>query len=420
MDRLPATRSSRKVDLERLKSTLLDLSRIGFNEDDKGIYRTGFSEADMSARQWLMDLLARENFHPRMDGAGNVYGSSADSDLPTVTLGSHLDTVPAGGIFDGALGVVAALEVLRTCRELDLNLSWPLELLATSEEEGRYGGMLGAQAIAGVLTPGVILNMHDADGNRLADAMEAAGLDPLGALDARRLPESMRAFLELHVEQGPVLERMGKTIGVVDGISGVFKWIVRLIGKADHAGTAPMNMRSDAFMGLADFAHEIPRIIDENGTDRSRLTVGKVELKPGSPHTIPGEALFTLVGRDSDESMMQELCNSCLKSLSAIARRHNLKLEYEQISWLAPMKCDLELVEMLEREASTLEYDFLRMPSGAGHDTQFLSEITRAGLVFVPSVGGVSHSPDEWTHWSDIECGANLLLNAAITLATEK
>jgi N-carbamoyl-L-amino-acid hydrolase len=181
-----------------------------------------------------------------------------------------------------------------------------------------------------------------------------------------------------------------------------------------------MNMRSDAFMGLADFAHEIPRIIDEDGTDRSRLTVGKVELKPGSPHTIPGEALFTLVGRDSDEDVMHELCNSCRKSLSAIARRHKLKFEYEQISWLAPMKCDLEVVEMLEREASVLEYSFLRMPSGAGHDTQFLSEITRAGLVFVPSVGGVSHSPDEWTHWSDIECGANLLLNAAIALATGK
>jgi N-carbamoyl-L-amino-acid hydrolase len=323
-------------------------------------------------------------------------------------------------MFDGALGVVAALEVLRTCREQDLDLKWPMELLATSEEEGRYGGMLGAQAIAGDLTPGVILNMHDADGNRLSDAMTAAGLEPLGALDARRPPETMRAFLELHIEQGPVLEKLGKTIGVVDGISGVYKWIVRLIGKADHAGTAPMNMRSDAFMGLADFAHEIPRIIDENGTDRSRLTVGKVELKPGSPHTIPGEALFTLVGRDSDEDVMQELCNSCRKSLSAIARRHNLKFEYEQISWLAPMTCDMGLVEMLEHRATALGYSFVRMPSGAGHDTQFLAEMTRAGLLFVPSVGGVSHSPDEWTHWNDIECGANLLLDAALALATEK
>jgi len=409
-----------QINLERLKDTLLELSRIGFNEHDKGVYRIGFSEADMSARRWLMDLLEREDFHPRMDGAGNVYGCLHESDKPTVTIGSHLDTVPAGGMFDGALGVVAALEVLRVCREAGITLNWPVELLATSEEEGRYGGMLGAQAIAGVLTPGVILNMHDADDKLLADAMTAAGLEPLGALDARRTPESMRAFLELHIEQGPVLERIGKSIGVVDGISGVYKWIVRLIGKADHAGTAPMNMRSDAFMGLADFAHEIPRIIDENGTDRSRLTVGKVDLKPGSPHTIPGEAVFTLVGRDSDEHAMQELCNACRKSLSAIARRHNLKFEYEQISWLSPMSCDLSVVELLEEHAAALGYSFERMPSGAGHDTQFLSEITRAGLIFVPSVGGVSHSPDEWTHWTDVEIGANLLLSATVALATEK
>jgi beta-ureidopropionase / N-carbamoyl-L-amino-acid hydrolase len=420
MDTLAKPNPQLQVNLERLKSTLLELSRIGFNEDDKGIYRVGFSETDMAARRWLKDLLKSEDFRPRMDGAGNVYARLGDPDRASVTLGSHLDTVPAGGMFDGALGVVAALEVLRTCRERQVNLAWPLELLATSEEEGRYGGMLGAQAIAGDLTPGIILNMHDADGNMLSDAMTAAGLDPLGALDARRLPETMRAFLELHIEQGPVLEKLEKTIGVVDGISGVFKWIVRLIGKADHAGTAPMNMRSDAFMGLADFAHEIPRIIDENGTDRSRLTVGKVELKPGSPHTIPGEALFTLVGRDSDEDAMNELGTACRKSLRAIARRHNLRFEHEQISWLAPMSCDPGLVEMLERQAAALGLSYVRMPSGAGHDTQFLAEITRAGLLFVPSVGGVSHSPDEWTHWSDVESGANLLLNAAVALATER
>ena len=408
-----------QVDLERLKSTLLELSSFGFSQQDKGVYRPGFSEADMAARRWLMGLLEREGFGPRMDGAGNVYGRLGDADRPSVTLGSHLDTVPAGGMFDGALGVIAALEVLRVCKESGSRLDRPVELLATSEEEGRYGGMLGAQAIAGDLTPGLILSMHDADGNLLADAMSAAGLEPLGALEAHRLPDSMHAFLELHVEQGPVLDNVGTTIGVVDVISGVYKWIVRLIGKADHAGTAPMNMRSDAFMGLADFAHEIPRIIDEDGTDRSRLTVGKVELKPGSPHTIPGEALFTLVGRDGDEGVMENLANSCRKSLSAIARRHKLKFEFEQISWLKPMGCDPVIVELLERQASNLGYTCLRMPSGAGHDTQFMTEITRAGLLFVPSVGGVSHSPDEWTHWHDIECGANVLLNAAIELATE-
>lgn len=405
------------VNLDRLKSTLIELSHIGYNEEDKGVYRIGFTSADMQARRWLMKLLEKEDFNPRMDGAGNVFGRYGPTEGATVTLGSHLDSVPAGGMFDGSLGVVAALEVLRTCKEHGIELERPIELVGTSEEEGRYGGMLGAQAISGQLTPEMLLTAHDADGNKLANAMEAAGFDPMGALDARRAPETMHAFLELHVEQGPVLEKIGRRVGVVDSISGVCKWIIHLKGKADHAGTAPMNMRSDAFMGLADFAHEIPRIIEENGTDRSRLTVGKAELKPGNPHTIPGEVLFTLVGRDSSAEKMQELMDACRRVLSAIARRHSLMFEYEQISWLEPVDCHPDIIGLLEEQAEKAGIPFERMPSGAGHDTQFLTMITRAGMLFVPSVGGVSHAPDEWTHWSDVELGSELLLAAALELA---
>jgi N-carbamoyl-L-amino-acid hydrolase len=410
-------RDELRVDLDRIKNTLIELSHIGFNEQDKGIYRVGFTESDMAARRWLTDILAAEGFEPHMDGAGNVFARYGAASRPSVTIGSHLDTVPAGGMFDGALGVVAGLEILRVCRDNALDLELPIELVATSEEEGRYGGMLGAQAMAGQITRETLLRAHDADGNRLTDAMEAAGLDPLRALDARRSPESMRAFLELHVEQGPVLEHIGRSVGVVDSISGVFKWIVHLIGKADHAGTAPMNMRSDAFMGLADFAHEIPRIIAENGTDRSRITVGKVELKPGSPHTIPGEAVFTIVGRDSSAEVMEALANACRRTLSAIARRHKLMFEYEQISWLAPVECSPGIIELFERQAIRAGVEFERMPSGAGHDTQFMTTITDAGMLFVPSVGGVSHAPDEWTHWQHVELGSNLLLQAALELA---
>lgn len=412
--------SKTTINLDRVKNTLLELSHIGFNPDDNGIYRIGLSQADMAARRWLMDILAAEGFSPRMDAAANVFGRYGAADEASVTVGSHLDSVPAGGMFDGALGVVAGLEILRVCKEQGIRTRLPIELVATSEEEGRFGGMFGAQAIAGQLTPEFVLNAHDADDNRLADALTAVGFNPLEALAARRRPESMRAFLELHVEQGPVLENSGNTIGVVDSISGVFKWIVRLIGKADHAGTAPMNMRSDAFTGLADFAHEIPRIIEEDGTDRSRLTVGKVDLRPGNPHTIPGEAVFTLVGRDSDETVMTELAHSCRKALSAIARRHNLMFEYEQTSWLAPVDCHSEIVDLIERHAEGMGLKYQRMPSGAGHDTQFMTEIAPAGMIFVPSVGGVSHAPDEWTHWHDVEAGTRLLLRAVLDLASQE
>lgn len=408
-----------QIDSKRLKSTLLELSRIGFNKTDNGIYRLGFTTADMAARNWLIDILEGEGFAPHIDGAGNVYGRYGPKTGPTVTIGSHLDSVPAGGIFDGSLGVIAGLETLRVCKSEGIALKYPVELVATSEEEGRFGGMLGAQAIAGLLTPEIILSAHDADGNRLADAMQSVGIEPMKALEARRQRESMHAFLELHIEQGPVLEKLEKTIGIVDNIAGVFKWIVHLKGKADHAGTAPMNMRSDAFMGLADFAHEIPRIIDENGSDRSRLTVGKVDLKPGSPHTVPGEAIFTLVGRDSSPDLMTELSTACRKSLAAIARRHNLMFEYEQVSWLEPVACHPDIIRLFESQANSMGISFERMPSGAGHDTQFLAQVTRAGMIFVPSVGGVSHAPDEWTHWHDVEVGANLLLQSALNLATD-
>lgn len=407
------------IDLARLKKTLLDLSNIGFNQDDHGVYRSGFSDADMQARYWLRDLARDEGFISDMDGGGNVWFGLGELDKPAVVIGSHLDTVPAGGIFDGALGVITGLEILRCIKEHDIPLQSPIRVVATAEEEGRFGGMFGAQAITGRLNMDWLMSAHDADGVYLTDAMRAHGLNPMDALEVAWPKGAMKSFLELHIEQGPVLEKEGIPIGVVDGISGVFKWIVHLKGKADHAGTAPMDMRSDAFMGLADFAHEIPRIIDENGTDKTRITVGKVELKPGYPHTVPGEAIFTIVGRDMSEDVMKELAEACDKTLLAIARRHRLRYEREEVSWLAPNYCSDSIIELMSRKSEQRGLPYMRMPSGAGHDVQFFTEITQAGLLFIPSVNGVSHAPDEWSHWHHVEMGANVLLDCALDQAAQ-
>lgn len=397
---------------------MLALSKFGFNEADKGIYRQGFTDIDMEARAWVMAKMEDLGMEVRMDGAGNVIGRYGPMGKPAVMVGSHLDSVPAGGIFDGALGVMAGIECIRVIQENEIKLNYPIEIVGTSEEEGRFGGMLGAQALAGCLTPDWLDSAKDAGGLLLKDAMAAHGLNHLEALHAYRDKSDLKAFIELHVEQGPVLEAKGKSIGVVEGISGVFKWMVRLIGKADHAGTAPMDMRSDAFLGLADFAHEIQRIIDEEGTEKSRITIGYVELKPGFPHTVPGEVDFTIVGRDLDGEVMRGLANACQRVLSAIARNRRLKFEYEQMSWLEPQPCSGKIVDLVARHAKKRGYSHMRMPSGAGHDVQFLAHITDAGLIFVPSVKGVSHAPDEWTHWVDVERGANLLLDSVIDLAT--
>jgi beta-ureidopropionase / N-carbamoyl-L-amino-acid hydrolase len=406
-----------KIDVARIERDLTTLSRFGFNESDRGIYRQGFSEADMAARKWLLEEFEKIGARAEMDGAGNVTGRIGPEDQPAVLIASHLDSVPAGGVFDGALGVVAGLEVLRTMRESGLEPRYPVEVIGTSEEEGRFGGMLGAQALTGHLTLEWLESAADEHGYKLMDAMEAAGLDYRKALHAYRRPETIHAFLEMHVEQGPVLDTEKTTIGVVEGISGVFKWMVRLIGKPDHAGTAPMNMRADALMGMVDFAHEIPRIIDEEGTDKSRITIGHVACKPGFPHTVPGEVDFTIVGRDLDPERMKALAEACERVLASIARKHKLRFEYQQMSWLEPAFCDSGLVAMIARKAEELGLSHKLMPSGAGHDVQFFCEHTRAAMFFVPSVGGISHAPDEWTHWSDIERGSQLLYECVLELA---
>ena len=352
-----------KINLERVKKNLYTLGRFGYNPEDQGIYRQGFSEVDMKARHWLMDRMSELNLEPYMDGAGNVVGRYGEPAQKALLIGSHLDSVPAGGMFDGVLGVMAGLECIQVLQEQNVPLKHAVEVVATSEEEGRFGGMLGAQALTGNLTIDWLERAKDSSGEMLRDAMAACQLPYHLAMDAARDPHQLIGFLELHIEQGPVLEQTGNTIGVVEGIAGVFKWMIRFIGKADHAGTAPMNLRSDAFMGVADFAHEISRIIDEEGTDKSRLTIGRVDLKPGFAHTVPGEADFTLVGRDMSEEVMRNLAMACRKVCSAIARKHKLKFEYEQMSWLEPKPCHPDMIALLEKKARELGHSTLIMPS---------------------------------------------------------
>ncbi len=410
------------VNIDRLKKDILELSRIGLNSEDNGIYRIAFSDADMEGRRWLQERIKGAGMTPYMDGAANVFGSFEKDESnknPSVLVGSHLDSVPCGGPLDGALGVLAGLECMRVIREKNIKTKYPIELVAFSDEEGRFGGMFGVQALSGNLTPEDILSATDVNGVRLTEVMQAQGLEPMDALDARRSAESMEAYLELHIEQGPVLEHDGMQIGIVEGMSGMFKWLVRLIGTANHSGTTPMHLRNDAFMGLAEFASELTRVLDENGSEMSRATIGKVELEPGFPHTIPGRAEFTLVVRDMTSEILDELHDAYRKALSAIARKQALMFEFDIISRIEPALCNKQILKCIEQVAQRAKVKYLYMPSGAGHDAQFLAPRIKTGMLFVPSKDGKSHSPAEWTDWIDIETGANVLLNALIDSAQE-
>ncbi|MCM2371502.1 Zn-dependent hydrolase [Aporhodopirellula aestuarii] len=407
-----------QVDLQRIKSDILALAEIGRDPADHGIYRMAFTDADMEGKRWLTDQIEAAGLTHSIDGAANISTKiEGSSEAPEILVGSHIDTVPCAGALDGTLGVIAGLECLRCIRDAGLSLNRTIELVAFSDEEGRFGGMFGSQSVCGQLNPEKLATMTDMNGVRLEEELRRHGLDPMGALDAARNPESIEGYLELHIEQGPVLDRIGKPVGIVDEITGLFTWAVRFKGEANHAGTTPMDMRNDAFMGLADFAHEIPRILDENGSDRSRATIGKAQILPGATNTVPGLVEFSLDVRDTSEGVLEELSTAFRKALSAIARRRHLMFEFELKSYIAPVQCSAKMVEALTDQCRLLGLESNTMPSGAAHDAQIMGRMVPVGMIFVPSKGGQSHSPSEWTAWKDIEAGANVMLNTLIQLA---
>lgn len=409
-----------KVNLERIKADIQSLAKIGRSEADNGIYRMAFTDADMAGKRWLSDRMKAASLLPKIDGALNVStvleGSGGG---PVLIVGSHIDTVPAAGALDGALGVIVGLECLRCFKENNIHPKRSIELIAFSDEEGRFGGMFGSQSLAGQVNPESIATMKDLDGVLLADEFCRHGHDAMAALDVARPPESVAGYLELHIEQGPVLDRGNKSVGIVDEITGLFTWSVTLRGEANHAGTTPMEMRNDAFMGLAEFASELPRILEENGSDRSRATIGKAQILPGAANTVPGTVEFSLDVRDTSDAVLDDLASALRKALSAIARRRGLMFDFQQMSYLHPVKCNTKIVDELTSQAKQLGLGYETMPSGAAHDAQVMGSIVPVGMIFVPSKNGRSHSPAEWTAWSDIEAGANLLLHTMLKMSSE-
>jgi len=406
-----------RVNGDRLRADLEDLSRIG-RAEDHGVYRMAFSDGDMAGRAWYLRRAAEAGLECYQDGAANLFARLGwTGGTPSVMSGSHLDTVPAAGYLDGALGVVCALEAVRVLKENGVALSRPVEAVSFTDEEGRFGGLLGSQAVAGQVTPEYVHGARDLDGVTLVEAMAARDLDAHRTLHAQRRPESIHAYVELHIEQGPVLDRKGISLGVVEAIAGLFKWEVRLTGVANHAGTTPMNMRQDAFQGLAEFANEIDRVLEEYGSPRSVATVGRVHLYPGAANVVPGQAVFSLDVRDTDAHTLDQLGEAFRRTLSAIARRRGLMFEFQVLSELAPVQCAALVLGAVEQASAAAGVEAARIHSGAAHDAQIIAGIAPAGMIFVPSKEGRSHSAAEWTSWDDIELGANILLNTIRRLA---
>lgn len=404
------------INIKRLEADLNQLASIGKTAD--GITRAAFSDADMEARSWLVTKMEECGLMVSVDPAGNIRGKLENgTDATLVACGSHIDSVNNAGHLDGTLGVLSGLEALRSLKEDGVELSHPLEVIAFSDEEGRFGGMLGSRALAGVLEQDEIETATDVNGNKLADCMTAQGFDTGKVLEAKEKPENFKAFVELHIEQGPVLEAKDIPIGVVKGITGLFKWEVSFTGQANHAGTTPMNMRKDAFQGLTKFAAKIDDILAVNGTEGSKTTIGKCQLYPGSPNVVPGKCVFTLEVRDTDQQVLNGLEKTYREILEKTAKENSLEVGIEELSNIRATPCDADIVKLICSVANDQGIENIVMPSGAAHDAQYMAGLTKTAMIFVPSIGGVSHNPRENTSLEDIETGANLLKATLYELA---
>lgn len=409
------TREPLRIDLARLSADIEALARIG-RDPAGGISRPAWSPAHEEARGWLLERLRAAGLATRVDAAGNVFGRLGEGE-PVVLTGSHIDTVPHGGPLDGALGVLAGLECLRRIAEAGGPRPLALEVAAFSDEEGRFYGFFGSRALTGSLDLELARRLADPTGLPLAEAMRRAGFDLERAVEARRPPGTIAAYVELHIEQGPWLEAAGIPIGVVEAIVGIRRRRLTFVGQPDHAGTTPMDRRRDAFFTAAEWAVKCRDLVVRAGQGRSVTTIGVVDVRPGVANIVPERAGLVHEIRDTEPSQLEALARRTLALARRVATRRGLAVEVEELLRADPVPLSPRIQAAIEAAAGALGLATRRMPSGAGHDAQILAAVTDAGMIFVPSQGGRSHRPDEWSDWPAIEHGANVLLGTLLQLA---
>jgi hydantoinase/carbamoylase family amidase len=334
----------------------------------------------------------------------------------TLLIGSHLDSVPDGGRFDGALGVVAALEVLRTVKENGIQFRVNLEAMDFTDEEGTLVGLLGSAALADHLTPDMLQNPRGGR-ERLLDGLNRAGLSEASMLSAARPRDSLAGYLELHIEQGKRLERAGINIGIVSAIVGIWSYRLSFIGRADHAGTTTMDDRLDASLGASAFALAARELVLKDFPN-CVVNVGKMEFAPGAFNIVPARVDVALEFRSPEEEQFQRLDAALLALAGNEALRFGLELRVEFLGKHSPSLMSEKVQQAFAAACDDLGLTHVSLTSGAGHDGQSLADLCPVGMIFVPSVNGTSHSPREFTTWEDCVNGANVLLQTVLRLAT--
>jgi hydantoinase/carbamoylase family amidase len=387
-----------------------------YGGEGTGVTRFAWSPELQAASEWLVDELRELGLEAGLDAAGNVVGRWEAGAGTAVLVGSHLDTVPRGGRYDGALGVLAALEAIRSLRRKGVEPTRPVWLASFMDEEGsRFRtGLLGSRAFVGEDLSGLDERVG-ADGVSLREAMATLGFD-FDRIGEARAVDRVGAYLELHIEQGPRLERAGVDVGVVTAIVGLVSYRARFTGEANHAGTTPMDARRDA---LAGAARVVLALRDEaRARDGMTANVGIIAVEPGGFNVIPGISEFTIDVRAPSPESFAEARRLVGETVERIASEEGLGFELEETHRLEPSPMDAGLVETLERAAELEGATSMRLVSGAGHDAMTLARHVPAAMLFVPSRGGVSHSPDEWTSEHHCELGGRVLARAVELLVT--
>ena len=399
-----------RVNGQRINEHLIALSKFGANPQG-GVSRVAYSEADLQGRDYAVGLMKKARLDVHIDAAGNIVGARAgsESSLRPLLIGSHIDSVPMGGNYDGAVGSISAIEIAQVLDEKQITLRHPLQVIIFQNEEG---GTIGSQALGEGLDPGR-LNLVSQSGKTIREGTRLIGgnLDQLAA--ARRQAGSIAGYFELHIEQGGRLERERIDIGVVEGIVGIVDSEVTIEGFANHAGTTPMDQRHDALLSAARFIEKVNQLVTSI-PGRQVGTVGWIKAEPGAYNVVPGKVVLGLELRDLDEKKFVGLFNQVRTEADGLGKLNETHFSFSEPVISHPALIDNGMKKLIADTATSLGFSTKSMPSDAGHDAQEISRIGPVGMIFIPSVGGISHSAKEFSRPQDVENGANVLLQTVL------
>ena len=410
-----------EISAARLREQLESLSVYGRpagGNFSNGVSRIGYSDADLAGRKYALGLVEAAHLKARIDAAGNIFVRKAGKDaaLSPVLFGSHIDSVPNGGNFDGDLGSLAAIEILRVLGENGIVTRRPLEAVVWSCEEATFNGntLNGSRAAAGKLRPGELDGISR--GLTLFESMRRIGGDPARLDETQLRSGAFHAYLELHIEQGGTLDKEGTSIGIVEGIVALDHYDVVLTGMANHAGTTPMADRQDALVAAAQLTLVVRELVTEE-PGRQVGTVGHLEVEPNASNVIAGRVRLSIDLRDLSTEKLQRLGEAIRARALAIAAQTKTQIVLTQTQHAETALASPEVQTVIQRAAEHLDLSYRRLPSGAVHDAQVMAAVGPMGMIFVPSEGGISHSPKELTGWEDCARGANVLLHSVLTIS---